>query len=379
MKIKTTHVGSLPRPNEMHLQILKQKKISDDDLRRHLRTILEKQIRLGLSFINNGELPRSDYISATVDRISGFFDTGTAPFPKDLEELPEYARRFSGRNGLITLNPKAPIRLPACSQELAYTGGESLRKELDMMVGVFYELKQKYPESDAELFFTAPSPGTVALFLENKYYASYETYLQKLGEVLQQEYETISSYGIFLQIDCPDLAMGRHTRFKDLREEYFLTLIETNLDILNQALENIDGGKCRAHICWGNYPGTHHCDIDLSKIFNSIMRVHANYISIESSNHRHAHEWEVIKNFSVPENKILMPGVIDTTSNTIEHPELVAQRILNFARLLGPARVIGSTDCGFASTASAAGVSGEIAWLKLKSLVEGARLANAEF
>jgi 5-methyltetrahydropteroyltriglutamate--homocysteine methyltransferase len=378
MKIKTTHVGSLPRPNEMHLQILKQKKISDDDLRRHLMTILEKQISLGLSFINNGELPRSDYINSTIDRISGFFETGMAPFPKDLEELPEYARRFSGRNGLITLNPKAPIKLPACSQELSFTGGESLRKELDMMVGVFYELKQNYPESDAELFFTSPSPGTVALFLENKYYPSYKTYLQKLGEVLKQEYETINSYGIFLQIDCPDLAMGRHTRYKDLPDENFLSLIETNVDILNQALENVDHRKCRAHICWGNYPGTHHCDIDLSKIFNSIMRIHANYISIESSNHRHAHEWKIIKNFSVPENKILMPGVIDTTSNTVEHPELVAQRLLSFARFLGPERVIGSTDCGFASTASAAGVSGEIAWLKLKSLVEGARLANAE-
>ena len=181
MKIKTTHVGSLPRPNEMHLQILKQKNLSDDDLRRHLTTILEKQIRLGISFINNGELPRSDYISSTIDRISGFFDTGIAPFPKDLEELPEYARRFSGRNGLITLNPKAPVKLPACSEALSYTGGESLRKELDMMVGVFYELKQKYPESDAELFFTSPSPGTVALFLENNHYPSYETYLQRLG------------------------------------------------------------------------------------------------------------------------------------------------------------------------------------------------------
>jgi 5-methyltetrahydropteroyltriglutamate--homocysteine methyltransferase len=378
MKIKTTHVGSLPRPGEMHRQILRQESISDDDLRRHLMTILEKQIKLGLSFINNGELPRSDYIHSTIDRISGFFDTGIAPFPKDLEELPEYARKFSGRNGLITLNPKAPIKLPACSQELFYTGGESLRQELDMMVGVFYDLKQKYPESNAELFFTSPSPGTVALFLENKYYPSYEAYLKKLGEVLKQEYETINSYGIFLQIDCPDMAMGRHTRFKDLRDEDFLALIETNVDILNQALESVDRTKCRAHICWGNYPGTHHCDIDLSKIFNSIMRINANYISIESSNHRHAHEWKIIRKFSVPENKILMPGVIDTTSNTIEHPELVAERILNFARLLGPERVIGSTDCGFASTASAAGVSGDIAWLKLKSLVEGARLASAE-
>jgi len=379
MKIKTTHVGSLPRPKEMHTQFLKEKIIGDDDLRRYLRGIIEKQMGLGLSFINNGELPRSDYINSTINRISGFFDTGIAPFPQDLEELPEYSRRFSGRNGLITLNPKAPIKLPASSEELLYTGEESLRKELDMMVGVFNELKQKYPESDSELFFTSPSPGTVALFLENKYYPNYQAYLQKLAEVLKREYEIIHSYGVLLQIDCPDLAMGRHTRFKDLPDEKFLALMETNVEMLNQALESVDPKRCRAHICWGNYPGTHHCDIELAKIFNGIMRINADYISIESSNHRHAHEWKVVKNCVLPGNKILMPGVIDTTSNTVEHPELVAQRILNFVDFLGPDKVIGSTDCGFASTASAAGVTGEIAWLKLKSLVEGAKIASSEF
>jgi 5-methyltetrahydropteroyltriglutamate--homocysteine methyltransferase len=173
--------------------------------------------------------------------------------------------------------------------------------------------------------------------------------------------------------------MGRHTRFKDWPDEKFLALIESNVDVLNRALESVDQKRCRAHICWGNYPGTHHCDIDLAKIFNGIMRIKADFISIESSNHRHAHEWEIVKKCAVPENKILMPGVIDTTSNTVEHPELVAQRILNFADFLGPDRVIGSTDCGFASTASAAGVTGEIAWLKLKSLVEGAKIANSKF
>jgi len=379
MKIKTTHVGSLPRPKEMHTQLLKQKKIGHDDLRRYLTAVMEKQIVLGLSFINNGELPRSDYISATINRIAGYGGTGLAPLPRDLEELPEYARRFSGRNGLITLNPRAPIKLPAATEELVYAGEESLRQELDMMLSVHNELKQKYPDTDSRLFFTSPSPGTVALFLENNYYPNYESYLQQLGLVLKREYEIISSYGVFLQIDCPDLAMGRHTRFKDLPDENFLALVESNVEILNGALEDIDQKKCRAHICWGNYPGTHHCDIELSKIFQPVMRIKADYISIESSNHRHAHEWEVIKELSVPRDKILMPGLIDTTSNTIEHPELVARRILNYAEILGPDRVIGSTDCGFATTASAGGVSGEIAWLKLKSLVEGVAIANQNF
>ena len=376
MKIKTTHVGSLPRPLDMHTKYLKKQEVTDADLRNYLTEILERQLLLGLNFVNNGELPRLDYISSTVNRISGFFDTGVAPFPQDLEELPEYSRKFSGRNGLITLNPRAPIKLPACSEQLSYMGEQSLREELDMMVGVFDELKEKYPETESELFFTAPSPGTVALFLENKYYPNYETYLQKLGDVLKQEYEIISSYGIFLQIDCPDLAMGRHTKFKNLEDDHFLAVVENNVAELNQALENIDQNMCRAHICWGNYPGTHHCDIDLKKIFNHVIKIHAKYISLESSNHRHAHEWNILKNLAFPENKILMPGVIDTTSNNIEHPELVAQRILNFVEFLGPERVIGSTDCGFATTATAASVSGEIAWLKLKSLVEGAEIAN---
>ena len=219
MKIKTTHVGSLPRPQAMHTKYLKKEEVTKADLFNYLTEILEKQMLLGLSYINNGELPRPDYVRSTVNRISGFFDSGIAPLPRDLEELPEYSRKFSGRNGLITLNPRAPIKLPACSEPLSYIGEQSLREELDMMVGVFDELKQKYPEAESKLFFTAPSPGTLALFLKNKYYPDYETYLQKLGEVLKQEYEIISSYGVLLQIDCPDLAMGRHTKFKNLEDD----------------------------------------------------------------------------------------------------------------------------------------------------------------
>jgi len=379
MNIKTTHVGSLPRPQEMNAKTLKNQKVTNNDLRNYLYEIIERQISLGITFINNGELPRLDYINSTINRISGFFSTGIAPIPKDLEELPEYSRRFGARNGLITLNPKAPVKLPACSGQLEYIGEKSLREEIEMMIDIFDELKQKYPGSPSELFFTSPSPGTVALFLEDKYYFDYETYLKNLGAVLQKEYDIISSYDIFMQIDCPDLAMGRHTKFRDLEDEQFLSIIDTNIKVLNQSLENVNPNKSRVHICWGNYPGTHHCDIDLSKIYHSVIKVNAKYISLESSNHRHAHEWEIFKEFAFPDHKILMPGVIDTTSNTVEHPNLVAQRILNFAEILGADRVIGSTDCGFASTASATSVSGEVAWLKLKSLVEGAKIASLRF
>ncbi len=374
--IKTTHVGSLPRPAAMITRQLRKETLSPDDIRTYLAELVARQMELGLTFINNGELPRSDYINATVQRITGFDKTGIAPLPRDMEELPEYSRRFSGRNGLITLNPKAPIELPACSSELAYRGEASLRQELDMMVGVHRDLKTRFPDIESELFFTAPSPGTVALFLENHYYADYETYLQRLGELLQQEYEIIDSYGVYLQIDCPDLAMGRHTRYKNLDDKQFLELIDMNISVLNKALEHVEQGRCRSHICWGNYAGTHHCDVGLETIFQQIMQVAVTYISLESCNHRHAHEWEVFKQYRLPEDKVLLPGVIDTTSNTVEHPELVAQRLVNFAGVLGVERVIGSTDCGFASTASAASVSGEVAWLKLASLVQGARLAD---
>ncbi len=376
MEIRTTHVGSLPRPEEMNTKNLKKIPITRDDLRTYLKQILEKQISLGVTFINNGELPRADYVNATVGRIAGFNGTGIAPIPLDLEQLPDYARRFGGRNGLITLNPKAPVKLPACSEPLSYIGEASLRSELEMMVSVFAEVKQHYPQCESELFFTSPSPGTIALFLENNHYPDYESYVRALASVLQQEYEIISSYGVQLQIDCPDLAMGRHTRFKHLKDEEFLAIIDTNVAAVNQALSHVDPCRCRVHICWGNYPGTHHCDIELKKIVHRVLEVKPRFISLESSNHRHAHEWEVFNGFSFPEDKVLMPGVIDTTSNNVEHPELVAQRIMNFANLLGSGRVIGSTDCGFASTASATSVTGEVAWLKLAALVEGARIAS---
>jgi 5-methyltetrahydropteroyltriglutamate--homocysteine methyltransferase len=373
--LKTTHVGSLPRPAAMIAKQLRKEEISVAEMQAYVKELLERQLALGLSLINNGELPRIDYISSTVQRISGFNQSCTAPLPKDLEELPEYARRFSGRNGLITLNPKAPIELPACSEDISYTGEESLLQELDMMTGAFRETSTNESAAQSSLFFTAPSPGTVALFLENQYYPDYETYMQRLGAVLQKEYEIISNSGVTLQIDCPDLAMGRHTRYKHLDDDQFLALIATNIEVLNQALENIDPAACRAHVCWGNYPGTHHCDIELESILPTVAKLKPQYISVESCNHRHAHEYEVFSRISFPEDKVLMPGVVDTTSNTVEHPDLVAHRLLNFVNILGQDRVVGSTDCGFASTASATSVSGEVAWLKLQSLVKGAELA----
>jgi 5-methyltetrahydropteroyltriglutamate--homocysteine methyltransferase len=375
--IRTTHVGSLPRPSDMLTRQMKKLEVSDADLQGYVEELVERQLALGLNYINNGELPRADYISATVQRISGFNGHGQAPLPQDMEEVPEYARRFGGRNGLITLNPKAPIELPACSEELVYTGEQTLRRELEMMLGAFERLSRKFPDTEAELFFTAPSPGTVALFLENRYYPDYLSYLEKLGDILKQEYEIISSYGITVQIDCPDLAMGRHTRHKHLQEEVFLQLVDDHIRVLNESLAAVAPEQCRAHICWGNYPGTHHCDIELGRLLPHINRLQPKYISLESCNHRHAHEWELFKEHPLAEDKVLLPGVIDTTSNTVEHPDLVAARLLNFINLLGRERVIGSTDCGFASTASAAGVSGEVAWLKLAALVEGAKRAAA--
>ena len=356
--------------------VLRKEDIGTDDLRHYVGEIVKRQLSVGLAFINNGELPRSDYINATMQRISGFGETCIAPLPRDMEELPEYSRRFSGRNALITLNPKAPVKLPACSSELNYTGEASLRSELDMLTDVYAESETSHPDSKTALFFTAPSPGTLALFLENRYYPDYQSYLEKLGEMLQHEYEIIQSYDVQLQIDCPDLAMGRHTTYKNMSDEQFLAITDANIRVLNNALANVDPAKSRAHICWGNYPGTHHCDIELSKIFTTVMELRPRYISLECCNHRHSHEWELFKSLPFPEDKVLMPGVIDTNSNTVEHPDLVAQRLLNFVEILGAERVIASTDCGFASTAGAASVSGEVAWLKLAAMVEGAERAS---
>lgn len=375
-KIKTTHVGSLPRPDEMMAKLRRKEALSGDDLRRYLKGVMERQLSLGITAINNGELPRMDYVRATVDRISGFGGAAVAPIPRDMEEMPEISRRFGSQNGLITLNPKAPVHLPACLEPLAYTGEASLRDELEMMTDLYAELKPSFPDADTALFFTAPSPGTVALFLENQYYPDDEEYLTNIADVLQKEYETILGYGVQLQIDCPDLAMGRHTRYKHLTDDQFVEKIDANVRALNHALEFADADQCRVHICWGNYPGTHHRDIGLREIFNSVMAVNARFISLESCNHRHGHEWALFREFDFPEDKVLMPGVIDTGSNTVEHPDLVAMRLSNFINILGADRVIGSTDCGFATTATATSVSGETAWLKLASLVEGAKRAG---
>ncbi|MDJ0875764.1 MAG: cobalamin-independent methionine synthase II family protein, partial [Desulfobacterales bacterium] len=372
-EIKTTHVGSLPRPAEMMAKLMRKQEVTATDLRQYLTTILKRQLSLGITYVNNGELPRMDYVQSTANRISGFGATDTAPLPRDLEELPELSRRFSGRNGLITLNPKAPVKLPACSQPLAYTGEASLQDELDMMTEVYEALKPSGPDNGNGLFFTSPSPGTVALFMDNQYYPDDEAYIEALADVLKQEYDIIAGYGFQLQIDCPDLAMGRHTRFKNLTDREFIDRIDLNVRALNHALSSVDPDRCRMHICWGNYAGTHHCDIDLKTIFKPIMNAKARYVSLEASNHRHAHEWTVFKELSFPEDKVLMPGVIDTSSTIVEHPDLVAQRIANFASILGADRVIASTDCGFATTASATSVSGEVAWMKLAALVEGAR------
>ncbi len=378
--IKTTHVGSLPRPAEMMAKLVRKQEVTSEDLRQYLVTILERQLSLGITYVNNGELPRMDYVQATVSRISGFGDAAVAPLPRDLEELPELSRRFNARNGLITLNPKAPVKLPVCAGPLAYTGEASLREELAMMAGVYDELKPAHPDAAAGgLFFTAPSPGTVALFMENKHYPDDQTYIEELAAILKREYDMIADYGFQLQIDCPDLAMGRHTRFKDLSDSEFIDRIDLNVHALNQALASVNPDQCRVHICWGNYAGTHHCDIDLKTIFNPIMKVRARYVSLEASNHRHAHEWTVFNELAFPEDKVLMPGVIDTSSSIVEHPDLVAQRIANFAGILGAERVIASTDCGFATTASATSVSGEVAWMKLATLVEGARRASERF
>jgi 5-methyltetrahydropteroyltriglutamate--homocysteine methyltransferase len=376
MEMRTTHVGSLPRPTDMVTRQLRKETLTPADLQRYVDEVVERQVSLGISWINNGELPRADYISSTVERISGFGGTGLAPVPRDLEEVPEYARRFSGRNGLITLNPKAPVELPACTAELAYVGESSLRAELEMLEKSFKECAARHPGNRAELFFTAPSPGTLALFLANQFYPDYKAYLEKLGEILRQEYAIIASYGILLQIDCPDLAMGRHTAHKAMTDAQFLGLADANIGVLNNALSGIDPARCRAHVCWGNYPGTHHCDIPLSTIYASLVKLRPRFISLESANHRHAHEAELFESLPFPEDKVLLPGVIDTRSNTVEHPDLVAQRLARFAAALGADRVVGSTDCGFASTSSAAAVSGEVAWLKLAALVEGAHRAG---
>jgi len=376
-QILTTHVGSLPRPSDL-LPVIRGEQAPPADFDARLAAETEKvfarQQEAGIDIVNDGELGRRDYVTAARSRLTGFGTTKSATGAADLEEMTDFSDKLEGRKGLLTLTKKTDVENPACDGPIEYTdaGLADLQKEIDRVKAA---AQAKGIPLD-RVFFSSPSPGTLANFFDDDYFKVHAKYVEALGKAMKREYDAIYASGLALQVDCPDLAMGRHTKFRDSPLEGFLAAAKVHVSVLNEALADIPADRMRMHVCWGNYPGPHHHDVPLADIIDDVLAAKPKYLSIEACNPGHGHEWEVFETKALPQDKVLMPGVLDTTTSHIEHPRLVAQRLMNYVRLVGPERVIACTDCGFSTAAGAMNVPTDIVYAKLQSMVKGARLAE---
>ena len=369
-RIRTTHTGSLPRPDALATAIMALEEQGatsglDSLADAAVRDVVKRQVDTGIDIVNDGEMRRLGYVSYVKDRLGGFHgeDVGPGVANTDILDHPEFAERDA--------RWKPIRRIPACVESLSPGDPASLRRDIEL-------LKSAAAACGAtETFMTAPSPGVVSIFFADRHYGGREAYLHAIGEAMRPDYEAIAAAGITLQIDCPDLAMGRHVTFGRLTDEEFRREAMLAVEALNQATRGIPAERMRIHLCWGNYEGPHHRDIDLHKIIDVVLRVRPAGLSIEACNPRHGHEWAVFERTRLPDHRYVVPGVIDSTTNYVEHPELVAQRLRNYIRLVGPDRVIAGADCGFGtSVVRQWRVVPSVTWAKLASMVEGARLAS---
>ncbi|MEQ8433632.1 MAG: cobalamin-independent methionine synthase II family protein [Oceanicaulis sp.] len=371
---RTTHVGSLPRPDDLiRLMFAKQDglPLQADVLEARINEavdgIVTRQIEAGLDFVNDGEMSKPSYATYIQDRLSGFGGSGASYTFQDIEDFPETKRRIFDDPG------RKNRRAPACNGPIEVIDMEAPRLDAERLNGALAR------HEGAKAFMSAASPGVTTLFFGNEYYDSHEDYLFAVAEGLRHEYEAIAEAGIILQIDCPDLAMGRHTQYADLTLSQFRDRMALHIDALNHAVRNIPAEQLRMHMCWGNYPGPHHCDVPFKDIIESVWKAKPSAILFEAANPRHAHEYELFETVKLPEGKTLVPGVIECQSNYIEHPELVAQRIGRYANLVGRDNVIAGVDCGFSIHVGSGGVDPDIVFAKLSALSEGARLASEKF
>jgi len=372
-KIPVTHVGSLPRSQEVVDFIFARERKEDYDpaafdaaMARAVDETVRRQVEAGVDIVSDGETSKISYATYVKDRYTGFDGDSPRNAPADLKMFPSFLKRLAADGG----TPK--YARPMCVGEVKSKGQGELEKDIA-------NLKAAMAAHGAERgFMNAASPGVISLFLQNDFYPDREAYLAALAEVMAAEYRTIVAAGLDLQLDCPDLALSRHMLFTDLSDEEFVEVAEMHVDALNHALSGIDPAKVRVHICWGNYEGPHVCDIDMGKVLPTLMKANARYVLFETSNPRHAHEWTVFRDRKdeVPDDKVLVPGVVDTTTNFVEHPDLVAERLGRFVAIFGADRVIAGSDCGFGTFAGFGAVDPEIAWAKLATLAEGARRAG---
>ena len=372
-RILTSHVGSLPRTQEVvdfifarENELPYDERKFDDCMTSSVLDTVARQNDAGIDIVSDGETSKISYATYVKDRYTGFSGDSPRNPPEDLKLFPGFLKRLSDDGG----TPQ--YARPMCTSEVKSKGQGELQKDIA-------NLKSARAANGIQRgFMNAASPGVISLFLQNNYYPTRDAYLAALADTMRDEYETIVASGLDLQLDCPDLALSRHMLFSDLSDAEFIKIAESHVEALNHALKNIPEEKVRIHICWGNYEGPHCCDIDMNKVFGTLMKAKAQYTLFETSNPRHAHEWTVFRDRKneIPDNKILVPGVVDTTTNFVEHPQLVAERIQKFVDIVGSERVIAGSDCGFGTFAGFGAVDPDIAFAKLKALSEGAALVT---
>jgi 5-methyltetrahydropteroyltriglutamate--homocysteine methyltransferase len=372
-RIRTTHVGSLPR-NATVADFLFTAERGDPIDRRALDEALaaavddavRKQVEAGIDFVSDGEMSKISYATYIKDRVSGFDGDSKRSPPADLEQVPAFLERQARSGGTPT------YRRPRCVGPIAPMSTQPLEEDLRRFGNA---LEAHGPEGS---FMNAASPGVIALFQPNDYYPHDDAYLEALAEAMRPEYEAIVADGHLLQLDSPDLGLGRHMMYKDRSDEEYLKRIGRHVEVLNHALRNLPAERVRMHVCWGNYEGPHHCDVEMEVILPTLMRAKPAALLFETANPRHAHDWATFADMAdrIPDDKILIPGVIDSTTNFVEHPRAVAERVLKFVNLFGAERVIAGTDCGFSTFAGFGAVDPDIVWMKLRSLAEGAELAS---
>ena len=382
-RILTTHVGSLPRPEHVVTQLFAQdsglnydEAVFDTTMATEVANVVAKQAASRVDVVSDGEMSKISYATYIRHRLTGF-ELGEMPraVPLDLDDFPEFKER------LVKLGATPKYHRPICTGPIAVKDLSGLHKDIaNLKAAVETASTQATPLVRA--FMNSASPGVIAVFQPNKYYASNEQYLQALAEAMATEYEAIVAAGLDLQIDAPDLAMGRHIKFRDVDDAEFLRNAHLQVEALNHALRNVPPERIRMHVCWGNYEGPHHRDIGLEKILDVVLKAKPATVLFEGANPRHAHEWEVWdaagKAGKIPDDKILAPGVLDSVNNFIEHPRLVAQRLLTYANIVGRDRVMAATDCGFGTFAGFGAIHPPICFAKLASMAEGAEMASKE-
>jgi 5-methyltetrahydropteroyltriglutamate--homocysteine methyltransferase len=370
----TTHTGSLPRPDDLvRMMFAKEEGVPVDPVALGERIaaavaeIVGQQAAAGIDIVNDGELSKPSYATYIKDRLAGFGGESHPLTYQDLVEFPELARRVFGDPG------RSRRKTPGCNGPIAVADPRAAETDATNLKAALAGVAAE------EAFLSAASPGVVSLFFHNGHYRSQEAYLDAIAEAMRQEYETVVGAGFILQIDCPDLAMGRHIQHADLTTAEFRKAAALHVEVLNHALRNIPAERARVHLCWGNYEGTHHCDVPLADIIDVVFTAKPAGLSFEAANPRHAHEWKLFETVKLPDGKVLIPGVIESKTNFIEHPELIAQRIGRYAALVGRENVIAGSDCGYGTWVGQAAVDPQVVWAKLASLAEGARLASREF